>query len=118
MNIPWWLPFGRIAEIAPRELHDLLARDGRDWQLIDVRSELEFEQGHIARSRNVPISILPRQLADLNLDPHRPVVAICLSGHRSVPAFRLLKRAGFHQVYGLAGGMLAWWSVRLPTVKD
>lgn len=117
MALPWWLPFGPVAEIAPRELFESLARDGRNWQLIDVRSELEFEQGHIALSRNVPISVLPRQLTALQLDPTRPVVAICLSGHRSVPAFRLLKRAGF-QVYSLAGGMMRWWSAHLPTVKD
>ncbi len=117
MHLPWWFPFGRVDEIAPRALHDKLTRADLSLQLLDVRTEAEFGESHIVNARNVPIYALPKNFAALNLDPHRPVVAICLSGHRSVPAFRLLKRAGFRQVYSLSGGMLAWWSARLPAVK-
>lgn len=118
MGIPWWLPFGRREEIAPRDLHARLANDGVDLQLLDVRTEAEFESGHIARARNVPLYALPRRLAGLGLDPDKPVIAICLSGHRSVPACWLLRRAGFREVYGLAGGMLAWQGSRLPMSMD
>lgn len=117
MNLPWWFPFGRVQEITPRDLQEKLARDGKDLQLLDVRTEVEFGESHIARADNVPIYALPQNLASLNLDPNRPVIAICLSGHRSVPAYRLLKKNGFREVYSLGGGMLAWWSARLPTVK-
>lgn len=117
MNLPWWFPFGRVDEMAPRALHERLTRADFALQLLDVRTEAEFGESHIARARNVPIYALPQHLAALNLDRERPVVAICLSGHRSVPAFRLLKRAGFREVYSLSGGMLAWWSARLPAVK-
>ncbi len=118
MNLPWWFPFGRVEEISPRELRDRLTNDGADLQLLDVRSTGEFGEGHIAKARNVPVTALPHELANLGLDPSKPVIAICLSGHRSVPAYRLLKRAGYSQVYSLAGGMLAWWAARLPTAKD
>jgi rhodanese-related sulfurtransferase len=118
MRMPWWFPFGAVAEIAPRDLSTRLENDAADLQLLDVRTEAEFEAGHVARARNVPIHSLPRQLAELGLDPTKPVIAICLSGHRSISAYRLLKRAGFREVYGLAGGMLAWWGSRLPTIKD
>jgi len=118
MNLPWWFPFGRVEEISPRELHTQLLNDGADLQLLDVRSTVEFAEGHIANSQNTPITALPQKLARLGLDPARPVIAICLSGHRSVPAYRLLKRAGYAQVYGLGGGMLAWWAARLPTTRN
>lgn len=118
MQAPWWLPFGQVDEIAPRDLHNKLRNDGADLQLIDVRSVVEYAGGHIARARNVPIDTLPRQLANLKLDPTKPVIAICLSAHRSPPAVRLLKRAGFGDVRQLSGGMLAWWREKLPTVKD
>ena len=117
MNLPWWFPFGRVEGIAPRELHAKLVNDGADLQLLDVRSTMEYAEGHIARTQNVPITALPRQIDHLKLDPAKPVIAICLSGHRSVPAYRWLKRAGYSQVYSLSGGMLAWWSARLPTTK-
>lgn len=116
MRLPWWWPFGRVDEIAPRALEALLARDGGgDIQLIDVREEFEYQQGHVVGARSVPIHALPQSLDSLGLDPQRPIVAICLSGHRSIPAYRLLKRKGYDQVYSLAGGMLAWRRDQLPT---
>ena len=118
MNAPWWFPFGRVDEISPRELQHKLLNDGADLQLIDVRSTVEYGEGHIANARNTPITALPQQLANLGLDPTRPVIAICLSGHRSVPAYRLLKRAGYSQVYSLGGGMLSWWAAHLPTARN
>jgi rhodanese-related sulfurtransferase len=118
VNVPWWFLFGRVEEIAPRELQDKLLNDGADLQLLDVRSTIEYAEGHVANTRNVPITALPQQLVKLGLDPTRPVIAICLSGHRSVPAYRLLKRAGYSQVYSLSGGMLAWWAARLPTTRS
>ncbi len=117
MNLPWWFPFGRVEEIAPRELYAKLLNDGKDLQLLDVRSMTEYSESHIAKTQNVPITALPQQIDHLKFDPAKPVIAICLSGHRSVPAYRLLKRAGYAQVYSLSGGMLAWWSAKLPTTK-
>ena len=118
MKAPWWFPFGSVDEISPRELHSKLMNDGVDLQLLDVRSSVEFAESHIANAQSMPITALPQNLAALDLDPNRPVVAICLSGHRSVPAYRLLKRAEFSQVYSLSGGMLAWWAARLPTTRN
>ena len=37
--------------------------------LIDVRSDLEFSQGHIPGARSVPIHQLSGVLAELDLDP-------------------------------------------------
>ncbi len=117
MHVPWWFPFGRVAEIAPGELQSRLG-NGAGVQLLDVREPFEYEASHIAGARSVPIHDLPRALHQLDLDSDRTVVAICLSGHRSIPAYRLLKRAGYRDVYSLDGGMLAWWRAQLPTTKD
>jgi rhodanese-related sulfurtransferase len=116
VHVPWWFPFGQVCEIAPRELLTKLG-NGAGIQLLDVREPVEFRQGHIEGARNVPIHDLPHELKALGLDSSRPVVAICLSGHRSIPAYRLLRRSGY-QAYSLSGGMLAWWSDHLPTAKD
>lgn len=114
MKLPWWWPFSRVPEVTPRSL--ALELSAVPPQLLDVRTPLEFEQGHIAGAVNVPIYELRDRLPGLDLDPARPVVAICLTGHRSVPAVRLLAEHGF-QVRQLAGGMRAWWRARLPDVK-
>ena len=118
MNIPWWIPFGSVDEIAPRDLFEKLKNNGKDLQLLDVRSQGEYAEGHLANTINIPINELPSRIGELKFDPARPVYAICLSGHRSIPAYRFLKSKGYSQVYGLAGGMFAWWAAKLPNGKD
>ncbi len=115
IHVPWWLPFGRVESIRPDDLNAQIAGH-TDLQIVDVREPFEFAESHIAGAQNVPIHDLPRRLDALALDPRRPVVAICLSGHRSIPAYRLLTRAGY-QVSQLEGGMLAWWRSNLPTTR-
>ncbi len=110
----WLLPFGRVPEIGPEELATLCS-SGVPAQLIDVRTQREWRKSHIPDAENVPITSLRKRLPDLELDRDRPVVAICLSGHRSIPAVRLLRRHGFEHARHLRGGMKAWWSARLPT---
>lgn len=112
--MPWWLPFGRVPELAANSLaRDLAATPP---QIIDVRSTAEYEAGHIPGAVSVPLPGLARRVASLGLDPARPVVAICLTAHRSVPAVRLLTRQGY-DARQLAGGMLAWRKAGLPEEK-
>jgi rhodanese-related sulfurtransferase len=112
MKLPWWLPFGSVPEIAAGELAERVKRKPAP-QLVDVRTHAEFAAGHVRGALNVPIGELSRRLGGLGLDPKRPVVAICLSAHRSVPAVRLLRERGFEAVQ-LAGGMMAWRAAKLP----
>ncbi len=109
----WWLPFGHVPELTAAELADEL-RNGRRPQLLDVRTPHEFREGHIKGAVNVPIAQLSHRLDRLKLKPRRPVVAICLSGHRSVPAVRLLRAHGWEDIRQLAGGMRAWRREGLP----
>jgi rhodanese-related sulfurtransferase len=114
MRLPWWLPFGRVPEIGPAELAARLEAEPRP-QLVDVRSAAEFAAGHVRGAVSAPLHRLPRRLDALALDRGRPVVAICLTAHRSIPAVRLLRARGYDAVQ-LAGGMAAWRASRLPEV--
>lgn len=111
--MPWWLPFGRVPGVAPGVLAEQLERG--DVQILDVRSAVEWRLSHIQGAINVPLQTLRGALPALPLDPERPVAAICLSAHRSIPAVRLLRENGFADVRQLEGGMLAWWRAGLPT---
>jgi rhodanese-related sulfurtransferase len=106
MALPWWLPFGRVPEIAAVQLAKDLARL-EPPQVVDVRTEAEFAKGHVPGAVNAPIQTLAATLARLELDRGRPVVAVCLTAHRSIPAVRLLRARGYEAAQ-LAGGMLAW----------
>ena len=116
VNLPWWLPFGSVPEISASELHERVKRGGA--QLIDVRTPVEFAAGHVQGACNIPIYEFKQALPALKLDPHRPIVAICATAHRSPPAVRLLRAAGYENAVQLKGGMLSWNAVRLPTQKN
>jgi rhodanese-related sulfurtransferase len=106
MALFWWLPFGTVPELPATRLARQLAELSPP-QLLDVRTVAEFSRGHVRGALNVPIQELQARLPSLGLDPARPVVAICLTAHRSIPAVRLLRARGFEAAQ-LAGGMLAW----------
>ena len=116
MNLPWWLPFGRVPQISARDLHGLLKDGG--VQLIDVRTPAEFAAGHVVGAHNVPINTLEQKLPMLALDPQRPIVAICATAHRSPPAVRLLRAAGYENAVQLKNGMLSWYAAKLPTRRS
>jgi len=112
MRLPWWLPFGAVPEVPAPALSQALGQDAPP-QLVDVRTAREFAGGHIEGSVNVPVTELAARLPGLDLDPARPVVAICLTAHRSIPAVRLLRGHGL-DARQLSGGMLAWRARGLP----
>lgn len=66
-------------------------------QLIDVRSEVEFNQGAAPGARNLPIHNL--QAGAGKLDIKKPVIVYCRTGGRSAKAQQLLKKFGFAQVH-------------------
>lgn len=111
-----WVPFGAVPEIAPEDLHAALRRPDPPL-ILDVRTQTEWEQSRIAGAVSAPLPSLAERLAALPTDKSRPVVAICLSAHRSIPAVRILREHGFADVRQLRGGMLAWWARGLPTDK-
>ena len=117
LGLFWWLPFGRVPEMPAPDLQRRLA--GNDPpQILDVRTRAEWSHGHIAGAVNLPINELRSGLAELGLAADRPVVTICLSAHRSIPAVRVLRSRGFREAMQLQGGMLAWRRQGLPTVEE
>jgi rhodanese-related sulfurtransferase len=108
MGLFWWWPFGKVPEVPASELDTMRGKDRTRPQLVDVRAPTEWRSGHIAGAINVPITELGSRITGLKLDPKRPIVAICRSAHRSIPAVRLLRQHGFDDVCQLQGGMIAW----------
>jgi rhodanese-related sulfurtransferase len=113
----WWVPFGSVPEVTPEELQRRLSGPAPP-QLLDVRTAMEWRNGRICGAVHIPINELRRRLVQSAMDPERPVVAICLTAHRSIPAVRLLQRRGFKDAAQLAGGMKAWRRRGLPTSND
>ncbi len=106
MKLPWWLPVGNAPEVTPQELKRWL-EEGRPLQIADARTSVEFESGTLPGARHAPVTGMPDSIARLKLDPGRPVVVLCLSGHRSLPGARWLHGRGYN-AYSLKGGLMAW----------
>lgn len=118
MGFFWWLPFGKVPEISAEKLDMMRKDDSSRPQIIDVRTSSEWRSGHIAGAINVPLTDLGSRITSLQLDTTRPIVAICRTAHRSIPAVRLLQRHGFRNACQLQGGMLAWRQAELPVESD
>jgi glyoxylase-like metal-dependent hydrolase (beta-lactamase superfamily II)/rhodanese-related sulfurtransferase len=81
--------------------------------VLDVRSEKEWQSGHLAGSHNIPLAQLRKRIGDVPQD--RPVVVHCEGGYRSAIGTSLLEEAGRTNVSDLVGGFKAWLASRLPT---
>ena len=81
--------------------------------VIDTRPEVEYEQGHIATARSVPVGKLRRELAELPRDVE--VVAYCRGPYcvYSDEAVRLLHRNGF-KARRLSEGFPEWRAAGYP----
>ncbi len=97
----------------PEELSDRI--QSGEVTLVDVRSELEWEAGHIAEAEFHFLGRLPDQLQDISRD--KPVVVQCRSGGRSAVGASFLQAAGF-DVINLTGGYSAWRQSGLPSTSS
>jgi rhodanese-related sulfurtransferase len=79
-----------------------------DYLLLDVRTQGEFDEGHITDSTLIPVSELERRLDEINEYKNLPVLVYCRSGNRSVTASNILLENGFTNVHNLLGGINAW----------
>jgi len=73
---------------------------------LDVRSQDDWNQFHIAGSTLIPLDQLQNRLSELPRD--KDIVVVCLSGHRSQSGVTILQQAGFTHVSCLSGGLQAW----------
>ncbi len=85
--------------------------------MLDVRSQAEYDAGHILDSRHVPQDQLATSAESLKKFREKVVVTCCESGMRSGAAARVLKAQGFTKVVNLQGGLQAWRAENLPIVK-
>lgn len=84
------------------------------WLLIlDVRTKLEFENGHIEGAINIPLSELEKRLGELNKTDE--ILVYCWAGQRSSQAVEILADNGFIGVYNMLNGIEAWIQGGHPT---
>src|SRR5690606_20470579 len=93
-----------MKEITVEELKSKIDNN-EDFQLIDVREEIEYETSHI---NGEPIPLADVVLEQEKVSRDKPVIIHCRSGKRSAQAIMLVEREVFDTLYNLQGGILAW----------
>lgn len=95
--------------LSTEQLAEWLAKDSKISEhpiLLDVREAWEFELCRLSGSISIPLSKIPSEYAQLNLQS--PIVCICHHGVRSRQAALFLEQQGAHNIFNLSGGIDAW----------
>jgi hydroxyacylglutathione hydrolase len=83
--------------------------------VLDVRTQNEWNESRIQGSLNVPLNQLEERIAEIPRD--QKLVVHCATGYRSSIASSILEKNNISDFADLVGGISAWESARLGTVK-
>lgn len=89
---------------------------GESPYIMDVRTPMEWQAGHIAKAEHIELADVPRKLEEI--PKTGSIAVICGSGYRASIAASLLKKSGFGQVANVKGGMTAWRQAGLPIERS
>lgn len=116
LTLLMWNLFGNILIgvklVGPNELTHLVNQE--DACVVDLRTNAEFEKGHILDSLHIPLAELGNQLEKVNKFKDQGVILVCTSGSVSPKQARKLMNEGYPKVYALKGGILNWKNANLP----
>jgi rhodanese-related sulfurtransferase len=101
--------------LSPQQAINLINSD--EGVFVDLRDAAAFKQGHIVDALHIPMSKLQERSSELASYKDKPVVLVCNMGQQAATAGKQLRAAGFNQVYKMAGGMMEWSNLQLPTVR-
>ncbi len=100
----WLLQGFPVDHMTPVSAADIAAAACRGEQVLDVRSPVEWETGHLDGTSHVYVpevaSVIPH-----SIDPERPAWLVCQSGYRATIAGGLLRRHGMAVKVFSAGGV-------------
>ena len=115
-GIAAWIDAGRplahIPQVSPQELQQTTA----PHIVLDVRSDTEWNSGHIEGAKHIMLGDLPHQLSQL--DRQHTIYVVCGSGYRSSIAASILSAHAFPHVINTDSGMAAWNLLGLPTTTQ
>lgn len=73
-------------------------------QIIDVRSMMEYQMGHVSGSINIPLDEIPQHVEEFK-SAKGPLIFCCASGNRSGQAVYYLEESGLQNIVNGGGWM-------------
>lgn len=83
--------------------------------LLDVRSAVEYKNGHIPGAKHFFVGKLSRELP--HIEKHKPVIIQCQAGDRATIAASYLSKEGFTNVKTYIGSMQDWLAKKYPVTS-
>ena len=99
-------------KLDPTQATRLINKDGA--VVIDLRTQEEFSNGHIAGSINISPDLVEQQLNSLKHPKEKPLILICKTGNSSKGTGDMLVKRGYMYVNRISGGMVTWQGIGLP----
>ncbi|MFX0120973.1 MAG: rhodanese-like domain-containing protein [Candidatus Hodarchaeota archaeon] len=82
--------------------------------ILDVRTNFEFEDGHIYGAYLIPSTEITSRQNELPKNKSRPILVYCASGTRSSAVSITLDELFYEQVYNMGGGFSSWKDADYP----
>ena len=95
-------------EISMISESDFVEIQDSDYILIDVRTQDEFDLGHIDSAINLDFYSDTFQNEILSLPKNEKIVLYCRTNNRSSKTATILKQNGFRNILVISGGITEW----------
>ncbi len=95
----------QVPLIEPAQVRGLMSLGGK-ITVVDVRTQEEWNQGHINGATLMPLDTLPNTYT--KLPKTGKLIVYCRSGHRSGQAVQFLIAHGYTNAVSMNGGYMAW----------
>ncbi len=109
-------PTAEVKDVTPEEAEKIL-KSKKDVVVLDVRTQEEFEDGHIKGAKNLDVmdDAFAEKLGEL--DKNKTYVLHCAAGGRSSRVLKEMRKRDFKSVYHMNGGINAWKEAGKPLEK-
>src|SRR6476469_10782732 len=101
-----------MPEVSPPDAKKIIEAGS---QVVDVRTDVEYEAGHIPGASHIPVADLQQRSGEFDKD--KAVLLYCRSGNRSGPIADAFAASGFDE-HSIEGGLLAWSEAGLELEPD
>lgn len=90
------------------QLQKVISKSGHKPVLLDVRTQSEYNDGHIQDAINIPHDQLLKEPQLVSAYKDSQMVVFCRSGVRAGKVIEMLEGLGFKEIIDIDGDMLAW----------
>lgn len=97
---------GQVTEISAQDVHAALKE--KDFVLIDVREDNEWNKDHLPGAKHMGRGIIERDIEKEIPNKDQKLVLYCGGGYRSALSAVNLQKMGYTNVLSMAGGIRGW----------